>query len=403
MINDRGHILVVDDHRTTRLKLSLGLQQQGHTVAEAENGRQALEKLRTGSFDLVLLDIVMPEMDGYQVLEQMKRDNSLLDVPVIVISANDELENIVRGIELGADDYLPKSFDSALLKARIGACLEKKRLRDQQRKILHTFATREIAEELMTNGFTLGGKSMHATILFADIRSFTAYAEKHNATDVLDLLNEYFAAMFAPISSHGGIVNQIIGDGLMALFGTINRRGDHREQAVLTAIEMIAVLKSLNQKRAAEDKTQIKIGIGVASGIVIAGYAGTQHRATYTCVGDTVNLAARIENYTKEVGKPILIDEETRASLPDWIPVDSLGRITLKGKSSPVQVYSVSTDLLLVENRASAQALANSERAFWAGGSVAQRKKAFSSGLNQSPGITNSFTALKHHLQENKG
>jgi len=262
-------------------------------------------------------------------------------VPVIVISAQDELESVVRGIELGAEDYLPKSFNPVLLRAQIGACLEKKRLRDQQRKILHTFTTREIAEELMANGFSLGGKRIDATVLFADICSFTAYAEQHDATEVLDFLNEYFAAMFDPISSHGGIVNQIIGDGLMALFGTVNLKGNPCAQAVLTALEMRKVLKKLNQKRAVEDKTQIDMGIGIASGTVMAGYAGTQHRATYTCVGDAVNLAARIESYTRKVKRPILIDSYTRACLPDSIPVDSLGEITLKGKTVPVQIYSV--------------------------------------------------------------
>ena len=341
MFEEQGHILVVDDHRTTRLKLSLGLKQQGHTVTEAENGRQALEKLRAEPFDLVLLDIMMPDLNGYQVLEEMKKDHALRDIPVIVISAQDELKSIVRGIELGAEDYLPKSFDPVLLRARIGACLEKKRLRDQQRKILHTVATREIAEELMANGFTLGGKRMDATVLFADICCFTTYAEQNDATEVLDSLNEYFAAMFDPISCHGGIVNQIIGDGLMALFGTIYRKGNPREQAVLSAIEMMAVLKRLNQKRTTEAKPEINIGIGISSGTVMAGYAGTQHRATYTCVGDAVNLAARIESYTREVNRPILIDSYTRASLPDSIPVDSLGKITLKGKTFPVQIYSV--------------------------------------------------------------
>lgn len=344
MFDDRGRILVVDDHRTTRLKLSLGLQGQGHTVAEAENGKQALEKLRTDSFDLVLLDIVMPEMDGYQVLEEMKKDVKLRDVPVIVISANDELENIIQGIKLGADDYLPKSCDPILLKARIGACLEKKRLRDQQRKILHTFATREIAEELMSNGFDLSGKRMNATILFADIRAFTAYAEQNDAKEVLETLNEYFGAMFDPISNHGGIVNQILGDGLMALFGTINRKGNHCEQAVRAAIDMMKVLKKLNQKRVTKNKAGIDIGIGIASGKVMAGYAGTQHRATYTCVGDAVNLAARIESHTREVNYPILIDAYTRECLPDSIPANSLGRIIPKGKTLPVEIFSVSME-----------------------------------------------------------
>jgi len=135
-MGERGHILVVDDHRTNRLKLSLGLKQQGHTVAEAEDGRQALAVLHAEPFDLVLLDIVMPEMDGYQVLDCMKHDPALRDIPVIVISAQDEIESVVRGIELGAEDYLPKSFDPVLLKARIDACLEKKRLRDQANRYL---------------------------------------------------------------------------------------------------------------------------------------------------------------------------------------------------------------------------------------------------------------------------
>lgn len=132
MAGEKGHILVVDDQRTNRLKLSLGLKQQGHTVGEAENGRQALEKLRNEGFDLVLLDILMPEMDGYEVLRQMKADKILRDMPAIVISAMDDMESVVKGIELGAEDYLPKMFDPVLLRARIETCLEKKRLRDKE-------------------------------------------------------------------------------------------------------------------------------------------------------------------------------------------------------------------------------------------------------------------------------
>ncbi|MEW5956855.1 MAG: response regulator [Chloroflexota bacterium] len=132
MANEQGHILVVDDHSTNRLKLSLGLKKQGHTVGAAENGLQALAMLREQAFDLVLLDIMMPEMDGYEVLTQMKADQRLRDIPVIVISALEEMDSVVKGIELGAEDYLPKTFDPVLLRARIGACLEKKRFRDQE-------------------------------------------------------------------------------------------------------------------------------------------------------------------------------------------------------------------------------------------------------------------------------
>ncbi len=136
MAERQGRILAVDDNRLNRLKLAHGLGQQGHRVSLAEDGRQALEMLRAETYDLVLLDIVMPELDGYQVLEAMKQDSVLREIPVIVISAVDEMESVVRCIEMGAEDYLPKPFDPVLLKARTSACLEKKHLRDQELEYL---------------------------------------------------------------------------------------------------------------------------------------------------------------------------------------------------------------------------------------------------------------------------
>jgi CheY-like chemotaxis protein len=135
-----GHMLIVDDDSTNRMMLSFGLQAEGHTFATADNGRQALEQLRRETFDVVLLDIIMPEMDGYQVLAQMKSDPLWRDIPVIMISALDEIESVVKCIEMGAEDYLPKPFDPVLLRARIGASLEKKRLRDQEVQYLQNVA-----------------------------------------------------------------------------------------------------------------------------------------------------------------------------------------------------------------------------------------------------------------------
>jgi len=340
-MHQKPKVLIVDDEPLNLDYLEQELEDFNYHILTAVNGRDALDKIQSELPDLVLLDIMMPVLDGFAVLAQIKADPRLRDIPVIVISAANDLESVVKGIQQGAEDYLPKPFEPTLLHARISASLEKKSLRDQHRKLLHTFATEEVAEELMKNGFSLGGRNLDATIMFADIRSFTTYTEQHEAADVVELLNSYFATMFKPISSHGGIVNQIIGDGLMALFGTLGKTNDNRMQAVLTAIEMVNMLKGFNQERAAENKAPINIGIGIASGTVMAGYAGTQHRATYTCVGDTVNLAARIESHTKVVGCPILIDAETRASLPESMPVDSLGEVVFKGKSVPIQIYSV--------------------------------------------------------------
>lgn len=340
-VREPGHLLVVDDNRVNRLLLAHGLEQQGHVVAQAEDGRAAMERLRAQPFDLVLLDIDMPAMNGFQVLEAMLNDSNLRDVPVIMTSASDELDRVVKCIEMGAEDYLTKPLNPILLRARVNASLEKKRLRDQQLKLFRTFATPAVAEELMKSGFALGGKYVDATAMFADIRSFTSIAESQEPAVTIELLNNYFALMFDAIASHGGTVNQMLGDGLMAVFGTPMNMDDHREQAVLAALDMVDNLVVFNVEQATVSRAQINIGIGIASGRMIAGYTGTQHRATYTCVGDTVNLASRIEDHTKVSGRAILIDENTRKGLPENIKVESLGPVLFKGKQQPVSIFGV--------------------------------------------------------------
>ncbi len=336
-----GRLLVVDDNKVNRLLLGRSLEQQGHSVEMAENGRQALEILHSRPFDMVLLDIEMPEMNGYQVLEKVTSDLQLRDIPIIITSALDELESVVKCIEMGAEDYLIKPVNPVLLKARIGASLEKKRLRDQQRELIKKFATSEVATDLETSGFSLGGKFVEATAMFSDIRSFTTIAESQTPAETIDLLNTYYTLMFEAISDQGGVVNQMVGDGLMAIFGAPLQQADHCERAVKASLDMIGMIQLLNLDRVAQGKAEIRIGIGIASGQVIAGYTGTTRRATYTCVGDTVNLAARLESHTKVVGKPILIDEATQGALSSAIKVEAEGPFQLKGKTVEVQVYSV--------------------------------------------------------------
>jgi adenylate cyclase len=297
--------------------------------------------LRAKPFDLVLLDIDMPRMNGFQVLEAMLQDSNLHDVPVIMTSASDELDRVVKCIEMGAEDFLTKPLNPILLRARVNASLEKKRLRDQQLKLFRTFATPEVAEELMKSGFALGGKYVDATAMFADIRSFTTIAESQEPAVTIELLNNYFALMFDAIASYGGTVNQMVGDGLMAVFGAPITMEDHRERAVRAALDMVDNLLVFNVEQAALNRAQVNIGIGIASGQMIAGYTGTQHRATYTCVGDTVNLASRIEAHTKIAGRPILIDEHTCNGLPENIAAESLGPVLFKGKLQPVNIFGV--------------------------------------------------------------
>ena len=334
-------ILIVDDEPFNVDYLEQELEDSNFQLIAAVNGQDALEKVHSESPDLILLDIMMPVMDGFEVLARLKADQTTRDIPVIVISASSDLQSVIKGIKSGAEDYLPKPFEPTLLHARITASLEKKSLRDQQRKLLHTFASKEVAESLMADGFSLGGSRINASIMFTDIRSFTALSEKSDPADTIEMLNSYFASTFEPISQYSGIVNQIIGDGLMALFGIVRRPEDHRLLAVNAALGILDALKRFNEGRVATGREPIRVGVGIASGSVIAGYAGTQHRATYTCVGDTVNLAARIESHTKIAGKPILIDRFTKEGLPASIRTETLGPVTFKGKSVPIEVFAV--------------------------------------------------------------
>ena len=339
---ERGNrLLVVDDNKVNRLLLSRTLEQLGHRVSTAENGVVALARLREESYDLMLLDMEMPEMDGFTVLEHLARDLKLRDLPVIVTSSLEGVAHVARCIELGAEDYLYKPVNGVLLKARVGSSLEKKRLRDQQKELISRFATSEVAQDLEQSGFALGGRHVTASVMFCDIRGFTALAEAQPPDETIELLNTYYTLMFDAINGAGGVVNQMIGDGLMAIFGAPLPLADHRESAVRAAVEMIEMIGLLNAERTASDKPPIRVGIGIATGPLIAGYTGTQARATYTCVGNTVNLAARLEAHTKQVAHDILVDDATLDAKHQGVDITTVGQVVFHGKSSAVAVHAI--------------------------------------------------------------
>ena len=335
-----ARLLVADDNKVNRLLLGRSLEQLGHRVAMAENGRVALEMLRRDRYDLLLLDMEMPEMTGFEVLEQLVADLQLRDLPVIVTSSLEGVAHVARCIELGADDYLPKPVNAVLLKARINSSLEKKRLRDQQKDLVRRFATSEVADDLQRSGFSLGGKRVVGTVMFCDIRGFTSITEQQSPEETIELLNTFYTLMFDAISGCGGVVNQMVGDGLMSIFGAPLPLADPRGSAVRAAREMSELIALLNVEREAAGKAALRIGIGIATGEMVAGYTGTQERATYTCIGDTVNLAARLEAHTKVAQRAILIDAATCAALEAQAQVEAIGEVLLKGKSAAVQVFA---------------------------------------------------------------
>lgn len=336
-----GRVLIVDDNRMNRMKLSHSLVQQGHATVEAVNGREALELLRAETFDLVLLDILMPEVDGFQVLREMKDDRVLRDLPVIVISAMDEMDSVVRCIEMGAEEHLPKDFNPVLLNARIGACLEKKRLQDEVieqlkfiREIFGKYVPESVAKQIVASKGMLEPKQLKATILFTDIENFTTTAESIPPKQVVQMLSEYFPAVIEPITRHGGVVNQFQGDAMLVTFNVPIEDPLHAEKAVKAASEIQEVLKG--QTFAG---VELRTRIGINTGDVIAGNVGAGDRINYTVYGDAVNVAARIEQLNKELGTLVLISESTVDLLRDKNVVESMGDVSIRGKKKTMRVF----------------------------------------------------------------
>ncbi len=339
MPNDPGQILVVDDSRINRLKLSAVLQQLGHDVDLAKDGAQALEMIGLQSYDLILLDIVMPEMDGYRVLERVKKNKIWRDIPVIVISALDEMESIVKCIELGAEDYLTKPFDPILLKARIGASLEKKRLRDKEQAYLKQLQTEQekserlllnilpkpIADRLKQGEVIIADSFMEATILFADIVDFTGLSANMSPTSVVFLLNGLFS-IFDQLAERYGLEKiKTIGDSYMVVGGVPTPRPDHVECVANMALDMQAEIGRFE----AGGELPLCIRIGIHTGQVVAGVIGTK-KFSYDLWGDAVNTADRMESHGE--GGRIQVSSEVYKRLRDDYLFEKRGMIPVKGK-----------------------------------------------------------------------
>lgn len=335
---------MADDDPINAKIIAKRLQDMGCDVSLACDGQEAIERLRQAPFDLLILDIEMPRLDGFGVLSQLERNVKMREIPVIVVSSEGGVDRAVKSIEYGAEDYLTKPVNPILLRARVNASLEKKRLRDEMRGLINRFVTPEVVEDIERSGFQLGGKLVEATVLFCDIRDFTSLAERQLPDDTIAMLNTFYQLMFEAIGRHSGIVTLMQGDGMMAVFGAPLTQINHSLNAVEAAIEMQEAIGRYNQERVERSEQVLRIGIGVASGLMVAGYTGTKDRAGYTCVGDVVNMAARLEEHTKETRGGIVINDVTYVALRDEAPhitVQDLGLLSLRGRSSPVQCYTV--------------------------------------------------------------
>lgn len=300
-----GNILVIDDNEMNRNMLGRRLERTGHKVSEAENGLEGLSMLKNGKFDLVLLDVLMPVMNGFETLQQIKEDARLKHLPVIMISAMDELDAAVSCIEAGAEDYLPKPFNPILLKTRISACLEKKFLRDSEMemmaqlrvereksdRLLHCILPKAIAERLKNGETTIADTFDEATVLFADIVDFQALSKQYQPERMVQLLNDLFSGFDWLVDMHGMERIRTLGDAYMAVSGIPAPHPEHTRATLDVALEMLRIAKRFNSRNGVD----FKVRIGVSSGPVMAGIVGRK-KFLYYVWGPTVNIARDLES-----------------------------------------------------------------------------------------------------------
>jgi class 3 adenylate cyclase len=309
----------------------------------AENGLQALEMVRNHSYDLVLLDIIMPQKDGYQVLAEMKLDEKLREIPVIMISALDEIDSVVRCIEMGAEDYLQKPFNQVILKAKISATLERKRLRDREHafmeklqieqerseKLLLNILPKPIADRLKKGAHTIADSFPEVTVLFSDLVGFTELCAGITAADLVEKLNEIFLAFDILTDLHGLEKIKTIGDAYMLVGGLPTPRDDHVEAVANMALDMFEAIAQLNRK----NNANFKIRVGIHTGPVVAGVIG-KNKFNYDLWGDAVNVASRMESHGIPGG--IQVSEATYHFIKDKFIFERRGPIEVKGKGEMV-------------------------------------------------------------------
>jgi adenylate cyclase len=355
----RGIALVVDDSRVNRLVLVRHLAGLGLEAMEAENGAEALQVLHAtpAAFDLVLLDVLMPELDGYETLEAMKADESLRHVPVLIVSGVEELDSVVRCIELGATDYLTKPINPRILEARIGASLAAKHLRDleleyleQQRLLTQTierqktelsrFLSPQVARLISSpdGEQMLAGHRRQITVAFCDLRGFTSFAEQADPEELLGVLGEYHRMIGDAIVEHGGTLEHFAGDGVMVFFNDPVPQDDHVERAVRMAIAMrerFGTLSAAWTKRGYE----LGFGVGIAVGYATLGRIGFEGRYDYGAIGNVVILASRLSSQAGP--NQILLSQRAIAMVEGLVDVESVGELTLKGMSRPVAASNI--------------------------------------------------------------
>jgi adenylate cyclase len=352
---DPGRVLVVDDNDSSRQLLVHQLQRQGHQTLEAASGRAGLDIMREQAPDLVLLDLLMPQMNGFEVLQAMREDETLRHLPVVMISGLRDEEGAIRCIEAGASDYLIKPVNATILRARIDALLERRRWQIREwayreeleksysfvRRVFGRYLSDDVVKRLLDEqgGLTLGGERRQVTILTADIRGFSSISQQLSPEQCVQLLNNYLSAMTDIIMSWRGTVDEFIGDAILAIFGAPFSDEDDTDRAIACAIEMQQAVDGINAKNREQGFPDIEVGIGLNTGSVVVGNIGSERRSKYGIVGHHVNLTSRIEACT--VGGQILASEYTLRAARAKVRSHQVLDVDVKGVNEPLQLFEV--------------------------------------------------------------
>jgi adenylate cyclase len=364
-------VLVVDDDPVNRALLTRFLEQDDYRVDAAADGRQALERLQAEPFDLVLLDVVMPNMDGYEVLTEMQRDEALRHVPVVMITALDDVDTAVKCIESGADDYLPKPFDPVVLRARLKAGLAKKRLHDlqtqhlaeldrlnrrlearideQMAELVRTGELRRFLPQPVADGLLAGDLEADTalarrriTVLSADMVGFTDLSESLEPEELAEVVNEYLREMTALAVSHGGTLVDFAGDGVFVIYGapTPMEESVHAFQALRTAVAMRERVRKLAAElRHRGIPAEVQIRIGINTGHCTVGVFGSDVMRAYKAVGFPVNVAARLQ--AEADPGAILCGFRTYALAENAVRAVRREPLTVKGAARPVEAWEI--------------------------------------------------------------
>jgi adenylate cyclase len=366
-MHDPPRILIVDDNEANRDILDARLKVHGYDLLQAADGEEALAAARQHLPDLILLDVMMPKLDGFEVCRRLKGDASLPFMPIILVTAKADSSDVVAGLDAGADEYLTKPVDQQALVARVRSVLRLKALHDQvqaqaadlatwnrtlERRVadqvaeiervgrLKRFLAPQIAELVLSSGDgrVLESHRRDISVVFCDLRGFTAFAETAEPEEVMTVLREYHAALGTIVRAFEGTLERFTGDGLMVLFNDPLPCPDPPRQALGMAVEMRRCVGDLSVKwrKYGHD---LGFGIGIAHGYATLGRIGSEERLDYTAIGTVVNLAARL--CAEAASGQILVDSKVQALVEEIAETEPAGEFALKGLHRPVRAFNV--------------------------------------------------------------